>query len=279
MRPTVRSRRLGGKLGTYRRGSGLSGTELAARLGIHQATWSKVESGKAKASPAVLARAVEELGIPGDVAAQLTELRRKADEAGWWQDYGDILSEAVQMLIELEADASWIRTYEGEVIPGLLQTRDYAEQVIAAGAPHMRAADIDRYLELRMRRRERLGQGPRLTAIIGEAAIRQQVGGPDVLRDQLRHIVEVIRGRDVTVQVVPFSAGAHAALGESFVIIQWPDEADPQAVYVDGVTSWTVHERSGVIRSYLHAIASVQSRALPPRASLDLIDDLIEELR
>jgi transcriptional regulator with XRE-family HTH domain len=279
MRPTVRSRRLGTRLGTYRQQNGLSGTELAAQVGIHQGTWSKIESGKAKVSASVLARTVDVLGIPADVAAQLDTLRRKAEEPGWWQDYGDILSEAVQMLIELEADASWIRTYGGEIITGLLQTRDYAERIITAVSPHIRVADIDRYLELRMRRQRRLSEGLRLTAFLGEAAIRQQVGGPDILREQLRHITHMVREHDVTVQVVPFTADAHAALGDSFVIIQWPDEADPEAVYVDGVTSWTVHERDGVIRSYLHAVASVQSKALPPRESLDLIHDVIKDLR
>jgi transcriptional regulator with XRE-family HTH domain len=278
MRPTVRSRRLGTRLGTYRQHSGLSGTELAAQVAIHQGTWSKIESGKVKVSQAVLARTVDALGIPAEAAAQLDNLRRKADEPGWWQDYGDILSEAVQMLIELEADASWIRTYEGEIIPGLLQTRDYAERIITGVSPHIRVADIDRYLELRMRRQKRLSEGMRLTAILGEAAIRQQIGGPGILCEQLRHIARVVRERDVTVQVVPFTADAHAALGDSFVIIQWPDETDPEAVYVDGVTSWTVHERGGVIRSYLHAVASVQSQALPPRESLDLIHDVIKDL-
>jgi transcriptional regulator with XRE-family HTH domain len=278
MRPTVRSRRLGSRLGYYRQESGLSGTELAERLGVHQATWSKIETGKAKISPAVLAKTVAVLDIPAAVAAQLDRLRLRAGEPGWWQDYGDILSEAVQMLIELEADASWIRTYEGAIIPGLLQTEDYAERIISTGSPHIRVADIDRYLELRMRRQRRLKDGLRLTAIVGEAAIRQQVGGPDILRDQLRHIVRTVKERDVIVQVVPFTADAHAALGNSFAIIQWPDDADPEAVYVDGVTSWTVHERGGVIRSYLHAVGSVQGQALPPRASLDLINDVIKEL-
>ncbi|GDY31823.1 helix-turn-helix domain-containing protein [Gandjariella thermophila] len=278
MRPTVRSRRLGSRLAHYRRESGLSGTEVAARLGIHQATWSKIESGKTKVSPTVLAKAVEVLDIPASVAAQLDTLRRKSEEQGWWQDYGDILSEAVQMLIELEADASWIRTYEGHLIPGLLQTRRYAERVITAVSPHIRVADIDRYLELRMRRQKRIDEGLRLTAILGEAAVRQQVGGPDTLREQLRHVTRMVREHDVTVQIVPFTADAHAALGDSFTVIQWPDEADPEAVYVDGVTSWTVHERDGVIRSYLHALASVQAQALAPRESLDLIHDVIKEL-
>ncbi|ANY06078.1 helix-turn-helix domain-containing protein [Pseudonocardia sp. HH130630-07] len=279
MQPTVRSRRLGGKLGSYRRRRDLSGTELATRLGIHQATWSKIESGKARVSAAVLAKAAEVLDIPADAVAALDTLRRKADEPGWWQDYGDILSEPVQMLIELEADASWIRTYEGEVIPGLLQTPAYAERVITAGSPHIRVADIDRFLELRVRRQRRILDGVRLTAIIGEAAIRQQVGGAAVLGEQLRHLTRVVTEHDVTVQIVPFTADAHAALGDAFVIIQWPDEADPEAVYVDGVTSRTVHERSGVVRSYLHALGSVQNQALNPRESLGLIHDVIKDLQ
>ncbi|TVT48385.1 hypothetical protein FNH05_17980 [Amycolatopsis rhizosphaerae] len=103
--------------------------------------------------------------------------------------------------------------------------------------------------------------------------------GPAVLREQLRHITRVVRERDATVQVVPFAADAHAALGDSFVIIQWPDETGPEAVYVDGVTFWTVHERGGVIRSYLHAEASLQSQALAPRESLDLARDVIKDLQ
>ncbi|WP_026424192.1 helix-turn-helix domain-containing protein [Actinokineospora inagensis] len=275
----MRSRRLGARLAGHRVYAGLSGTEVAARIGIHQATWSKIESGKTKLSPAVLVRAVEVLGIAGDAAGQLELLRRKADEPGWWQNYGDILSEAVQMLMELEADASWIRVYDGTLVHGLLQTREYAERVITAGSPHMRVADIDRYLDLRMRRQKRLNDGMRLTAVLGEGAIRQQIGGGEVLREQLRHICQVVSEQDVTVQVVPFTADAHAALGDSFGIIQWPDETDPQdAVYVDGMTSWTVHENTGVVRSYLHAFGSVQGQALPPRESLDLIRDVIKDL-
>jgi transcriptional regulator with XRE-family HTH domain len=277
MRPTVRSRRLGSRLGHFRRQRGLSGTELAARLGIHQATWSKIESGKTRLSPAMLTRAIEVLDIPTDAATQLDTLCHKAEEPGWWQDYGDILSEPVQMLIELESEACWIRTYEGLLIPGLFQTRDYAERLITAASAHIRVADMDRYLELRMRRQKRIAEGLRVTAIIGEAAIRQQIGGPGIMREQLRHIKRLVSERDITVQIVPFTADAHAALGDAFVIIQWPDEAEPEAVYVDGMTSWTIHERGGIVRSYLHAIASVQSKALPPRESLDLIQDVIRD--
>ncbi|NHD18187.1 MULTISPECIES: helix-turn-helix transcriptional regulator [unclassified Actinopolyspora] len=274
----MRSRRLGSKLRSYRERSGLSGTELAKTLGLHQATWSKIEAGKSKLTPPVLTATAEALEIPAEATAQLDTLRRKAEEPGWWQDYGDILSEAVQMLIELEADASWIRTYEGHLIPGLLQTRAYAERIITAVSPHIRVSDIDRYLELRMRRQQRLREGVRLTAVLGEAAIRQRIGGTEVMREQLRYLESTISEGDVTIQIVPFTADAHAALGDSFVIIQWPEETTPEAVYADGVTSWTVHERDGVIRSYQHAMASVQSQALSPRESLDLIHDVLEEL-
>jgi transcriptional regulator with XRE-family HTH domain len=278
MRPTVRSRRLGARLSRYRAARGLSGAQLAAELGVGQPQLSRIENGKAKLTPAALQCLVEVLGIPETDARKLDELRKRSAEPGWWQDYGDILSEPVEMLIELEVEASWIRSYEGHVIPGLLQTRDYAERIMTAGAMHIRVADIDRYLELRMRRQKRLAEGMRFTAILSEAAIRQQVGGPDVLREQLRHITRATREFDVTVQVVPFTADAHAALGASFVIIQWPDENDAEAVYVDGETSFTVYERDGVIRQYVHAFASVQAQALPPRESLDLIHTLIKEL-
>lgn len=278
MRPTVRSRRLGARLGRYRTERGMSGAALAAKLGIGQPQLSRLETGKAKITSTTLERLVAVLGISETNARKLDELRRRSTEPGWWQDYGDILSEPVEMLIELEVEACWIRSYEGHVIPGLLQTRDYAERIITAGSMHMRVADIDRYLELRMRRQKRLVEGMRFTAILSEAAIRQQVGGPDILREQLRHINRAVREFDVTVQVVPFTADAHAALGDSFVIIQWPDERDPEAVYVDGLTSWTVHERAGAIREYVHAFASVQAQALPPRESLDMIYAVIKEL-
>ncbi|MGH3818083.1 MAG: helix-turn-helix domain-containing protein [Pseudonocardiaceae bacterium] len=278
MRPTVRSRRLGARLSRYRNERGLSGVAVAGELGVGQPQLSRLETGKAKVTSVALARLVEVLGIPEADARRLDELRRRSAEPGWWQDYGDILSEPVEMLIELEVEASWIRSYEGHVIPGLLQTRDYAERIITASSMHMRVADIDRYLELRMRRQKRLAEGMRFTAILSEAAIRQQVGGPEMLREQLRHINRASREFDVTVQVVPFTADAHAALGDSFVIIQWPDEHDPEAIYVDGETSWTVHERDGVIRQYVHAFASVQAQALPPRESLDLIHTVIKEL-
>ncbi|MBV9143571.1 MAG: helix-turn-helix transcriptional regulator [Pseudonocardiales bacterium] len=278
MRATVRSRRLGAQLGRYRNKRGLSGEQVAAELGVGQPQWSRIENGKAKLTPAALHRLVEVLGIPEADAGRLEELRRRSAEPGWWQDYGDILSEPVEMLIELEVEASWIRSYEGHVIPGLLQTRDYAERIMTAGSMHIRVADIDRYLELRMRRQKRLAEGMRFTAILSEAAIRQQVGGPHVLREQLRHITRAVREFDVTVQVVPFTADAHAALAASFVIIQWPDEDDAEAVFVDGETSFTVYERDGIIRQYVHAFASVQAQALAPRESLDLIHAVMKEL-
>ncbi len=278
MRPTVRSRRLGAQLRGYREQAHLDQTRVAGTIGIKQAHMSSIENGRTKISAEKLAALVDELHIPAEAASRMEDLRARAHVPGWWQDFGDILSEPVQALIELEEDASWIRSFDGQVITGLLQIREYAERIITASTPHLRVGDIDRYLELRMRRQERLNKGVRLTAIMSEAAIRQQVGGPELLRTQLRHLTRAVREYDVTVQVVPFTADAHAALGDQFEIIQWPLETDPEAVYVDGQTSWVVHERNRAVRQYAHAFASVQSKALSPSDSLALIGDLIEEL-
>lgn len=278
MRPTVRSRRLGARLAAYRQIARMTGTEVAEQMGLAPSTWSKVESGTRKLSARALEQAVALLQIPAEIAAQLQELQQRANTPGWWQDYGDILSEPVEMLLELEAEANWVRTYSGPVVPGLLQTRPYAERIIAAAAMHMRVADIDRYLDLRMRRQQRLASGMRLSAVMSEAAVLQRVGGPEVLSEQLEHLLRVSRDLDVQVQVVPFTADAHSALGDQFAIMTWPEENEPEAVYVDGQSSWTVHENSGLIRQYLHSFASVQAVALPQRESLELIVKAREDL-
>ncbi|WP_028936777.1 helix-turn-helix domain-containing protein [Pseudonocardia spinosispora] len=278
MRPTVRSRRLGTRLNVHRQGKGLSGAVVAGELGVQQPHWSKIETGKARISPEHLKQVMELFDVPVDEREALEKLRQRAEEQGWWQDYGDVLSEPVQMLIELEAAASRVSTYQGSVVPGLLQTRRYAERIITAGAPHLRIGDIDRYLELRMRRQRRLQEGMQVRAVVSEAVVRWRVGGVEIYTEQLRHLIAVTQQHDVTIQVVPFTADAHAALGDQFAIIEWADEQDPQSVYVDGQTSWTVHERVGLIRQYLHAFASAQTAALPVRDSLVLIESLIEEL-
>jgi transcriptional regulator with XRE-family HTH domain len=278
MRPTVRSRRLGAQLRSYRDQAHLDQTRLAGAIGVKQAHMSSIENGRTKISAEKLATLVDALGIPTEVAARMEDLRARAHIPGWWQDYGDILSEPIQALIELEEDASWIRSFDGPVIPGLLQIRGYAERIITASAPHLRVGDIDRYLELRMRRQQYLTKGMRLTAIMSEAALRQQIGGPALLREQLRHLTRAVREHDVTVQVVPFTTDAHAALGDQFAIIQWPLETDPEAVCVDGQTSWVVHEGNREVRQYNHGFGSVQSQALSVPDSITLIGDLIEEL-
>jgi transcriptional regulator with XRE-family HTH domain len=279
MRPTVRSRRLGAKIRYYREEALLDQTEMGAAIKLKQAQVSNVEGGKAKITPENLAALVELLKIPDDAAARMEELRARAAIPGWWEKYTDIMSEPLQALVELESEASWVRTYQGQAIPGLLQTKDYAERLISTASVHRRVGDIDRVLELRMRRKERLANPEfQLTAIVSEMAVRQQVGGPDVLRAQLRYLLQAVREHNVTVQVVPFTADAHAALCDGFTIIQWPSEDDPEAVYVDGLTSWRIHENNGEIRQYNHAFGSVQSQALPPRNSIKLINSVLKEL-
>jgi transcriptional regulator with XRE-family HTH domain len=275
---TVRSRRLGAQLRGYREQAHLDQTRVAGTIGIKQAQMSSIENGRTKISAEKLATLVAALQIPAETAARMEDLRARAYVPGWWQDYGDILSEPIQALIELEEDASWTRSFDGQVIKGLLQLHEYAEQIITASAPHLRVGDIDRYLELRMRRQQCLTRGMRLTAIMSEAAVRQQIGGPELLRRQLNHLIHTVREFDVTVQVVPFTAGAHAALCDQFEIIQWPLETDPEAVYVDGQTSWMVHEGNREVRQYNHAFTSVQCQALSALDSITLIEDLIKEL-
>jgi transcriptional regulator with XRE-family HTH domain len=207
MRPTVRSRRLGAQLRGYREQAHRDQTRVAGTIGIKQAQMPSIENGRTKISAEKLATLVATLQIPAEIAARMEDLR--AHVPGWWQDYGDILSEPVQALIELEEDASWIKSFDGQAITGLLQLREYTEQIITVASMHLRVGDIDQYLELRMRRQQCLTRGMRLTAIMSEAAVRQQIGGAALLRKQLHHLTHTVREHDVTVQVVPFTAKEH----------------------------------------------------------------------
>lgn len=279
MSPTVRSRRLGAQLRDLRTNANIRGIELAKAAGVSQSHLSQCENGRAVLAAKQLDAALAHLGVADDQAEHMQKLRRDAAKKGWWHDFVDVLPEQVEVLIGLETEASWLRTYEGGVIPGLLQTRDYAEAVISAATPYVRPEDIERRVDLRMRRQERLAEPDcQLTAVIGEEAIRYQVGGAAVLREQLYHLINVVARYNVTVQVVPFTAGAHPGRGENYMILSFPEPTDPEAVYLETLTSWAFREKPHEIRAYTYTFNAITALALSPKESMELINVAAEEL-
>jgi hypothetical protein len=238
-----------------------------------------VESGIARINSEHLDRIIAVLGVDAEQAQKLDALRRRADERGWWQEYSDIVVEAIEMLVEIGEDAATARSYDIAFVQGLLQTRAYAEAVIGNGRAFVPPINVDRVADLRMRRQQRLGeegfQG--LTAVMTEGVIRTMVGGRDVMRDQLRHLIEVTQEYPVTIHILPFNAGALPG-SDNFVIFEFPHDLDGDVVYVDSSTAQRIQEERDIVRQCTYTFHAALAQALPARESQDLIRAVLEEL-
>jgi transcriptional regulator with XRE-family HTH domain len=286
-RKTVRSRRLGKQIRRLRDDAQLTQEKLAELMNADQpqqrrtsaAHLSRVESGIARINTEHLERIITVLNVGTELAEKLDALRRRADEPGWWQEYSDIVTEAVEMLVEIGEDAISARSYNNVFVQGLLQTRAYAEAVIGNGRAFVAPINVDRMAELRMRRQKRLGEDSfqGLVAVMTEGVIRTLVGGRDVMREQLRHLIEVTQEYPVTIHILPFNAGALPG-SDNFVIFEFPHDLDGDVVYVDSSTAQRIQEERDIVRQCTYTFHAALAQALPARESQDLIRAVMEEL-
>ncbi|SFD45712.1 helix-turn-helix domain-containing protein [Streptomyces aidingensis] len=212
--------------------------------------------------------------------ATLLELAERANTPGWWQAYADVVPDWLHGYLGAEQAASVIRTYEVQFVPGLLQTPDYARAVIRLGHGGARPRELDRRVELRGRRRQILG-GPRpvqLWAVIDEAALRRPVGGADTMRGQLRHLIEISRRSHVTVQVLPFSAGGHAAAGGPVTLLRLPGDRLPDVVYLEQLTTAVYLDRPADTDPYWDVVNRLAVEAACPEESRRIIARIMAAL-
>ncbi|SMC98877.1 helix-turn-helix domain-containing protein [Kibdelosporangium aridum] len=213
LRKTIRSRRLGKQLREFRHQANLRQEDLVVVMNeglnseyrISGNHWRRTENGLSRLTPVHLARFCEVLEVEEEQATALERLRAKADEPGWWQEYSDILSEIGEMLLELGEDAVRIRTYDTVFIQGLLQIETYTAAVANSAIATVRTVDVDRVVELRMRRQKRLSDPDfrGLSAVLTEGAIRTIVGGPAVMAAQLRHLLQISQNPKVEIRILP----------------------------------------------------------------------------
>jgi hypothetical protein len=198
----------------------------------------------------------------------------------WWQDYADVLPPWFEAYLALEETAVGIRSYEIQFVPGLLQTRDYARAVTLLGHPNAHTADVERRVELRMARQQRLAPpaAPYIWAVIDEAALRRPAGRPGVMREQLKHLLEAAERPDVTIQVMPFAAGGHAAAGGPFSILRFAEPDLPDLVYLEQLTSALYLDDRDAVEHYLAVMERVCIEAAPSTASARLIHGILREL-
>lgn len=197
---------------------------------------------------------------------------------GWWHSYGEVIPSWFEVYIGLEADAVSIRRYESELVPGLLQTEDYARAVFHGFL--MDEGEIDKRVALRMARQERLtaDDAPQLWIVLNESVIRRVVGDPATMRAQLDRLIEAARLPNVTLQVLPFSAGAHPAMHGPFVILGFPGPTDPDVVYLEEQTGGLYLEKKHEIERHTLAFDHLRAAALHPNESRRLIGRVRDEL-
>lgn len=272
--PTIRRRRLGFELRRLRDEHGFTLDEASKRSGVPRATIGKIETAEAKRTRSRDLDALADLyEVDQEIRAALHRLSRESKEKGWWSRYKDVFSE--RALPDFEAEASALRTYEAQVVPGLFQTPDYAVEVFKGG----RAVDdpsITRKVEARLARQQILSRvkAPHVTAVVDEGALRRIVGTPSVMVEQLEHLEHLAVRHNIDIQVLAFASGAHLGMAGSFTIMEFPEPRDSPIVYVGTPSDDLYLEQPSDIERYNLTFSNVQGAALSVTASVQFIADL-----
>lgn len=278
---TVRRRRVGLVLRRLREGAELSCEEVGEKLGWSGSKVSRIETGRVTVSQPDVERLLDLYGRRDPAERdELLALVRQASQKGWWQAYGDALSSPYATYIGLEAEATTIRTYEAQLVSGLLQTAEYARAVMRAATPTDSADEIEQRAAVRMARQALLTRddSPHLWAVLDEAVLRRPVGGREVMGRQLRHLVQAVSLPNVTLQVLPFDAGAHAAMEGAFSILDFPEDAHPDVVYLEEKTTGAFLEDPEEIAGYSMAMEYLRAVALGPDQSVEFITAVAEAM-
>jgi transcriptional regulator with XRE-family HTH domain len=274
--PTVRRRRLAAELHRLRQASKMTIEQVAEALEWSTGKVSKIENARVSVLPRDARRLLDTYGVPdGPERELLLSLARESRERGWWQQYGEAVPEWFATYVGLEAEAVTISTYQAEIVPGLLQTRDYATALHRAELIGATEDEIGRHVDVRMERQSRLHEadGPKLWVVLSEAVIRRMVGDRATMHNQLMWLVEATSRPNITIQILPFTAGAHASMDSAFSIMSFDPPTDGEIVYFEHPTCSLYLEQPDEVARYKLAhehlraasLSLDESRRLPGR--------------
>ena len=278
--PTVRRRQLMAELKRLREMTGLTQEEVASQLDWHPTKVMRIETGRTAPHPNDV-RVM--LGLYGatdaEALAGLIRLAKDARQRGWWYSYRDVLLNRFEFFLGLESEADTIRDFELAMIPGLLQTEDYARALIR-GLMAYDAAEIERRVEVRMTRQKLLTREdrPQLWAIMDEAAIRRVVGGRAIMRAQLLHLAHATELGGTTIQVVPYGAGPHPGQAGPFIILGFAEPTEPEVVYMETIGGNLYVDKPEEVRLCTTAFDQLRAVALSPSQSRAMLQAIAGEL-
>ena len=278
--PTVLRMMLGNQLHRFREAAGVTPEAAGYEIRASRSKISRMENGQVGLKERDVADLLALYGITDEQMRDgMVSLVRQANAPGWWSKYGDILADWFEAYLGLETAASVIRTFELQFVHGLFQTEAYARAVTLLGHKAAPAEEIDRRVSLRLKRQDLLTgpQPPGVWSVIDEAALRRPVGGRAVMRAQLNRLIEVAGLRHVTVQVVPFGRGGHAAAGGSFTVLRFAESEVPDVVYIEQLTSALYLDKREDVDHYLEVMNDLSAEALTPAHTARLLTEITRE--
>lgn len=278
--PTVLRILLGAQLRRLRESASISREDAGYHIRASGSKISRMELGRVSFKERDVTDLLKLYGVDEDETATLVALATQANSPGWWHKYGDVLPDWFQVYVGLEEAASLIRLYEVQFVPGLLQTADYARAVVRLGQPGAAPEEIERRISLRMGRQELLTKpgGPRLWAIVDEAALRRPIGGKEVMRAQLEQLILATEEPQVTLQVMPFRSGGHAAEAGAFTIMRFPEPDLPDVVYLEQLTSALYLDKRDDVEKYTEVMERLSVESESPERSVDILSGMLEEV-
>ncbi|SFL79935.1 Helix-turn-helix domain-containing protein [Streptomyces pini] len=276
---TVRRMRLGMELRRLREQARVSQNAAAEAIDGSDTKISRVEAGKTGLNRLELTALLDLYGVTDErFRSGLVELNRTSRQRGWWQQRSDILAPKLQELIELESTASQIFEYEAIVIPGLFQTKEYAQAIIS-GFPPPHSVPVEQAVQIRLERQKLIERddAPRIICVLDEAVLHRQVGTPEVMADQLRKLIAINNPPHLSIQVIPYSAGAHAGADGSFRLFSYPTPADMDICFLEQKESRVFIEEEAGLEPYRTAAEHLRTQALSSPDSMKLIAGLAAE--
>jgi hypothetical protein len=276
--PPVRRRVLGAALRRFREQSGYTLDDAARILTCGRSKISRIETGQRGIRATELQQLLAEYGVDELQRDALLRVAHQTRQDGWWQSAGHVRGDAYPGFAGLGGAGTTICTYDAQLLPGLLQTRDYARAIAAASLVKASPDEHEEFVRVRLAQQHELTRDHhplQFWAVLGEGALRQLAGGRDVMRAQLRHLIDVSdRQRNVSLQALPFTAGAHAATSGPFVIIEFPDAPDLAVVYLEGQTGGIYLHGAEEVARYALAFKHLRAAALSPAATMRLIEEI-----
>ncbi|MGH3931180.1 MAG: helix-turn-helix domain-containing protein [Pseudonocardiaceae bacterium] len=285
---TVPRRQLGRYLRDLRKGSRLTALRAATQLEWTEAKIWRIETGRTGMRSLDVEAMRKIYGAPPELTTALMALAKETKARGWWHAYGDVIPEGFDLYIGLEEAASHLAVYQSELVPGLLQTEDYARSVIRANKPGVDDAEIERRVSARMARQvllTRVTAPTVLDVVLNEAVLRRPVGSAKIMQHQLERLKKISELPTVSLKVMPFSVGLHpGALSGPFAILRFPLKgtgpiAEPPTVYIDGLTGALYLDKPHEVDQYADKFASMWESALDEKASQRLIGHVAKELQ